>query len=92
MLSLVAPALVVLREKSRLEPNAPAEVAGLNAAELRVLRHQSQRLLNTVRAVYLALAALGGHLGCKADGPSGWHTLLARPPQPAPARGRRADG
>jgi hypothetical protein len=75
LLSLVALALVDLREKSRLEPDAPAEAAGLSATELRVLRHQSRRPLATVRTVYLALAALGGHLGRKADGPPGWQTL-----------------
>ena len=75
LLSVVALALVDLREKSRLEPDAPAEGAGLTATELRVLRHQSRRPLNTVRAVYLALAALGGHLGRKGDGPPGWQTL-----------------
>jgi hypothetical protein len=75
LLSVVALALVDLREKSRLEPDLPAEAAGLTATELRVLRHQSRRPLDTVRAVYLALAALGGHLGRKGDGPPGWQTL-----------------
>ncbi|AMR28439.1 hypothetical protein A0257_15960 [Hymenobacter psoromatis] len=75
LLSVVALALVDLREKSRLEPDAPAEVAGLTTRELRVLRHQSRRPLDTVRAVFLALAALGGHLGRKGDGPPGWQTL-----------------
>ncbi len=75
LLSLVALALVDLREKSRLEPDAPAEAAGLTATELRVLRHQSRRPLDTVRAVYLALSALGGHLGRKGDGSPGWQTL-----------------
>ena len=75
LLSVVALALVDLREKSRLEPDLPAEAAGLTATELRVLRHQSRRRLDTVRAVYLALAALGGHLGRKGDGPPGWQTL-----------------
>ena len=75
LLSLVALALVDLREKSRLEPDAPAEAAGLTATELRVLRHQSRRSLDTVWTVYLALAALGGHLGRKSDGPPGWQTL-----------------
>jgi hypothetical protein len=28
-----------------------------------------------VREVYLALVALGGHLGRKGDGPPGWQTL-----------------
>ena len=76
LLSVVALALVDLREKSRLEPDLPAEAASLTDTELRVLRHQSRRPLDTVRAVYLALAALGGHLGRKGDGPPGWQTLL----------------
>ena len=63
LLSVVALALVDLREKSRLEPDLPAEAAGLTGTELRVLRHQRRRPLDTVRAVYLALVALGGHLG-----------------------------
>jgi hypothetical protein len=75
LLSVVALALVDLREKSRLEPDLPAEAAGLTATELRVLRHQHGRPLATVREVYLALAALGGHLGRKGDGPPGWQTL-----------------
>ena len=75
LLSVVALALVDLREKSRLEPDAPAEAAGLTTKELRVLRHQSRRPLDTVRAVFLALAALGGHLGRTGDGPPGWQTL-----------------
>ena len=74
LLSLVALALVDLREKCRLEPDAPAETSGLTALELRVLRHQSRRSLDTVRAVYLALAALGGHLGREGDGSAGWQT------------------
>ncbi|MFC6226160.1 IS4 family transposase [Hymenobacter artigasi] len=75
LLSVVALALVDLREKSRLEPNLPAEASGLTGTELRVLRHQRRRPLATVREVYLALAALGGHLGRKGDGPPGWQTL-----------------
>lgn len=75
LLSVVALALVDLREKSRLEPDLPAEEAGLTATELRVLCHQRRRPLATVREVYLALAALGGHLGRTGDGPPGWQTL-----------------
>jgi len=75
LLSVVALALVDLREKSRLEPDLPAEAAGLTATELRVLRHQRRRPLATVREVYLALAALGGHLGRTSDGLPGWQTL-----------------
>ena len=74
LLSVVALALVDLREKSRLQPDLLAEAAGLTATELRVLRHQSCRSLDTVRTVYRALAALGGHLGRKGDGPPGWQT------------------
>ena len=77
LLSVVALALALvdLREKSRLDPDLPAEAAGLTATELRVLRHQRRRPLATVREVYLALAALGGHLGRKGDGSPGWQTL-----------------
>ncbi len=75
LLSVVALALVDLREKGRLEPDAPAQSFGLMDNELRVLRHQRRRPLTTVREVYLALAALGGHPGRKGDGPSGWQTL-----------------
>ena len=75
LLSVVALALVDLREKSRLEPELPAEAAGLTPTELRVLRLQRRRPVATVRAVYLALAALGGHLGRTGDGPPGWQTL-----------------
>jgi len=75
LLRLVALALVDWREKSRLAPDLPAEAAGLTSTELRVLRPQSRRPLDTVRAVSLALAALGGHLGRTGDGPPGWQTL-----------------
>ena len=51
LLSLVALALVDLREKNRLGPDAPAEACGLTAPELRMLRHQSRRPLDTMRAV-----------------------------------------
>ena len=52
----------------------PAEAAGLTHTELRVLYHRSRRHLDKMRAIYLALAALGGHLGYKDDGPPGWQT------------------
>ena len=65
LLSVVALALVDLREKSRLEPDLSAEDADLTDNELRVLRHQNRRPLDTVRAVYLALAALGGTWAAK---------------------------
>jgi hypothetical protein len=75
LLNVVALALVDLREKSRLEPDLPAEAAGLTTTELRVLHHQCRRPLATVRDVDLALAGLGGQLGRKGDGLPGWQTL-----------------
>jgi len=75
LLSVVALALVELRERSRQQPDAPAEAAGLSASFLRVLRSQRKRPLVTVRDVFYALAGLGGHLGRTGDGPPGWQTL-----------------
>ena len=75
LLSVVALALMDLREKSRLEPDAPAEAAGLSAPYLRVLRSQRARPIQTVRDVFYALAGLGGHVGRVGDGPPGWQTL-----------------
>ena len=49
-----------------------AREPGLTTSELRVLRHQRRRPLDTVRAAYLTLAALGGHRGRKRNGPPGW--------------------
>lgn len=40
-----------------------------------MLRHWTRRPLLTVAQLYLALAARGGHLGHKGDGPAGWQTL-----------------
>ncbi len=75
LLSVVALALVDMREKSRLQPDLPATAAGLEATFLRVLALRSHRPVQTVRDVYYALAGLGGHLGRKGDGPPGWQTL-----------------
>lgn len=75
LLSVVALALVDLREQSRQQPEAPAEAAGLPPLYLQVLRSRPRRPLNTVREVYYALAGLGGHLGRVSDGPPGWQTL-----------------
>jgi hypothetical protein len=75
LLSVVALALVDMREKSRLQPDLPARAAGLEATFLRVLALRSHRPVQTVRDVYYALAGLGGHLGRKGDGPAGWQTL-----------------
>jgi len=75
LLSVVALALVDLREHSRPQPGGPAETAGLSTPYLRVLRSQRARPIQTVRDVFYALAGLGGHLGRVGDGPPGWQTL-----------------
>ncbi|QIL78458.1 IS4 family transposase [Hymenobacter sp. HDW8] len=75
LLSVVALALVDLRERSRVEPNRAACDAGLESTYLQVLVAQSRRPIRTVAEVYGALAALGGHLGRTSDGPPGWQTL-----------------
>ena len=75
LLSVVALALVDLREQSRRQPDAPAEATGLPPLYLQVLRGQQRRPLRTVSQVYYALAGLGGHLGRVSDGPPGWQTL-----------------
>ncbi|RZK94136.1 MAG: IS4 family transposase, partial [Hymenobacter sp.] len=75
LLSVVALALVDLREHSRQQPDASAEMAGLSASYLRVLRSQRAWPIRTVRDVCYALAGLGGHLGRVGDGPPGWQTL-----------------
>ena len=92
LLSVVALALVDLREKSRLEPDLPAEAAGLKATELRVLRHQSRRPLETVRAVLPSLGRAGWAPGPQRGRPTRLANPLARPPEPAPARGGREHG
>lgn len=75
LLSVVALALVDLRERSRLAPDRPAHEAGLDATYLRVLRAHRPRPLRTVAEVFSAVAALGGYLGRSNDGPPGWQTL-----------------
>ena len=75
LLSVVALALVDMREKSHLQPDLPATVAGLEVTFLQVLTHRSRRPVQTVRDVYYTLAELGGHLDRRGDGPPGWQSL-----------------
>ena len=75
LLSVVALALVDLREVARYRPEAPAEDAGLPTVYVQVLRQRHHRPVRTSRDVYEAVAALGGHLGRTGDGPPGWQTL-----------------
>jgi hypothetical protein len=75
LLSIVALRLLHLREVTRLVPDAPAAASGLSDLELKVLAAKTQRTLDTVREVALALGRLGGHLNRKGDGLPGWITL-----------------
>jgi hypothetical protein len=74
--SVVALRLLDLREKVRLDPDAPAEQAGLDELELAVLRERLNRPLTTIRDVALAIGRLGGHMNRKGDGLPGWQTLF----------------
>jgi len=75
IMSVAALRLIDLRERMRLEPEAPPEASGLNEVELRILRHQLKRPIQTVREVALAIGRLGGHMNRRADGMPGWQTL-----------------
>lgn len=73
--SVVALRLLGLREAARTEPEAEAAASGLSETELAVLSAATDRELETVREVALALGKLGGHLNRKGDGLPGWLTL-----------------
>ena len=75
VMSLVALRLIDLREAVRLEPESPAERAGVSALELAVLRARLKRPIKTVRELALAIGRLGGHMNRKGDGLPGWQTL-----------------
>ncbi len=77
-LALFAPIawrLLVLRSEARVRPDQPASNV-LPEDELEVLTHAARKPLPsnpTARDVFLAIAALGGHL--KRNGDPGWLTL-----------------
>ena len=73
--SVVALRLLGLREAARSEPEAEAAASGLSEMELAVLGAATNRKLETVREVALALSKLGGHLNRRSDGMPGWLTL-----------------
>jgi hypothetical protein len=75
IMSVVALRLIELRERLRLEPQAPAAASGLDPLELEVLALACRRQLDTVQAVALAIGRLGGHLNRQRDGLPGWITL-----------------
>lgn len=75
VMSIDALRLLDLRERLRVNPDAPAAESGLDALELKILRIQTKRKLSTVRDVALALGRMGGHMNRKADGMPGMVTL-----------------
>ena len=75
VMSVVGLRLLNVRERARLEPQAPASSSGLEPLELAVLEEATHRTLTTVREVALALGRLGGHMNRRSDGLPGWQTL-----------------
>jgi hypothetical protein len=75
MMSLVAVRLLALKELGRVRPQAGASEAGLTRLGLEVLALATERHLETVGDVLLALGRLGGHLNRRGDGLPGWMTL-----------------
>ncbi len=75
IMSIVATRLIELRERLRLNPEAPAEESGFTELELRVLGRYLKRELKTLKCVALAIGRLGGHQNRKSDGMPGLLTL-----------------
>ncbi|GAB3840990.1 IS4 family transposase [Hymenobacter jeollabukensis] len=75
LLSVVALALVDLREQVHQMPAQSAEQAGLSETALAVLRRCTAKPLQTGRDVWQAIAQLGGHLSRVKDRLPGWQTL-----------------
>jgi len=75
IMSLTALRLIHLRERFRLNPDAPVEQSGLNELEIRILETKLKRTIRTVREAGLALGRLGGHMNRRSDGMPGWITL-----------------
>lgn len=71
IMSIVALRILDLRERLRMNPEAPAEESGLDVLELKVLGKYLKRELKTVKCVALAIGRLGGHQNRKSDGMPG---------------------
>lgn len=69
--------MLLLRSQSRTEPDAPATAVITDEClqALRIIAREPLPPNPTVRQVYYAIAALGGHI--KSNGPPGWRTLRA---------------
>ena len=71
IMSIVGLRILDLRERLRMNPDAPAKESGLDELELKVLGKYLKRELTTVRSVALAIGRLGGHQNRKSDGMPG---------------------
>ena len=75
LMSVVASRVIQLKEGSRANPEGKPETSGLSKFELEILGKYTNRSLNTIYDVALAVGRLGGHLNRKGDGPPGIITL-----------------
>lgn len=71
IMSIVGLRILDLRERLRMNPEAPAKESGLSELELKVLGKYLKRELRTVKCVALAIGRLGGHQNRKSDGMPG---------------------
>ncbi len=71
IMSIVGLRILDLKERLRMNPEAPAKESGLDELELRVLGKYLKRDLKTVKCVALAIGRLGGHQNRKSDGMPG---------------------
>ena len=71
IMSIVGLRILDLRERLRVDPEAPAQESGLNELELKVLGKYLKRDLKTVKCEALAIGRLGGHQNRKSDGMPG---------------------
>lgn len=71
IMSIVGLRILDLRERLRMNPEAPATESGLDELELKVLGKYLKRDLKTVKCVALAIGRLGGHQNRKSDGMPG---------------------
>ena len=74
-MSVTALRILNLREKLRMNSDAPAENSGLDELELKLLGKYLKRELKTVKCVALAIGRLGGHQNRRGDGMPGLLSL-----------------
>lgn len=75
IMSVVATRVIDLRERLRINPEAPAAESGLSEFELHMLGKYLKRELKTVKCVALAIGRMGGHQNRKSDGMPGLLSL-----------------